>query len=145
MSAGWHLQLSPPIAPNVRNSEDGIFIRRRGCKTPFLGQGFTRFKFSLFGSVSSWFEWDRAKLVSDYDYRLRWQYEHVILADYARHADNKITSYQCMFRYTDLVVCVRHDFRPRFRPLRRLVSVWDFMGTSFACSIGISDHLIVPL
>ena len=69
-------------------------------------------------------------------------YEHVIVADYARHTDNKITSYQCMLRYTDFVVCVREDFRPRFRPLRRLVSVWYFMGTSFACIIGILDHSI---
>ena len=56
-------------------------------------------------------------------------------------ADNKITSYQCILRYTDLFVYASYDFRP----LQRLISVWDFIGTSFAYSIRISDHSIVPL
>ena len=101
--------------------------------------------FALFGSISSWFERDRAKLVSDYEYGPRWPYEHVMEAEYARHANYKIMSYYCILRYTDLFLCIRKDFRPRFRPLQRLVSVWDFMGTSFAFSIGIPDNSIVPL
>ena len=104
MSAGWHLQLSPSIVVEVRNSEDRIFIRRRGCKTPFRVRVLPDLSFALFGLVSSWFERDRAKLVSDYEYGPKWPYEHVIVADYARHANNKITSYQCILRYIDLFV-----------------------------------------
>ena len=57
--------------------------------------------------MSSRFERDRAKLVSDNEYGPRWPYEHVIVVDYARHADNKITSYQYILMDTDMFVCVR--------------------------------------
>ena len=67
------------------------------------------------------------------------------MANYAEHAYDKIMSYQCILRYTDLFVYVSLDLRPRSRPLQRLVSIWDFMGTSFAYNIGKSDQSIVPL
>ena len=60
--------------------------------------------FALFRLVSSWYERDQAKLVLDYEYGPKWPYEHVIMADYARHVDNKITNYECILRCIDLFV-----------------------------------------